>query len=386
MLRIAQKTTNYYQAKGDISMHAVSLDIEEKNRRWNNIRRAIEKNGLDALLIVSDGHLERRGSIRYVTNGLAGTKLMWHYVLFPLKGEPIALNVREGWVEDRRTLPIRGGWVPESEHYGPAIAKIIQELNLEKGKIGIEGDFMPVPAYQKMVKELPEATFQPSNIIHELKRIKSPAELQLVKRGVEVMDKAFEACLEYARPGRTWNDVTSHICRTLYHWGAEDIGGYPLSRSTKIIQSGDSYNFYPEFQAAGGYWIQMGRVISFGEPSKELREAWELNIKAQQRGAEKLRPGYTGGDVMRAINEALKGSKYTGAPRSSGHAIGLDVLEHPFISLDDETVFEPNMVVSIHPVFFPPVPAFEANADMFIVTEGAPQKLSKFTPEIRIIR
>ena len=60
----------------------------------------------------------------------------------------------------------------------------------------------------------------------------------------------------------------------------------------------------------------------------------------------------------------------------------MDVLEHPFISLDDETVFEPNMVVSIHPVFFPQ-PTFEANADMFIVTEAL-RKIIKFTPEIEL--
>ena len=140
-------------------MLTVSLEIEEKNRRWDNIRRAIEKNGLDTLLIVSDGHLERRGSMRYVTNGLAGTTLMWHYVLFPLKGEPVALNVREGWVEDRRTLPFRGGWVPESEHYGPAIAQIIQELNLEKGKIGIEVTLCLFRLIKRWLKSCPRQHF-----------------------------------------------------------------------------------------------------------------------------------------------------------------------------------------------------------------------------------
>ena len=73
-------------------------------------------------------------------------------------------------------------------------------------------------------------------------------------------------------------------------------------------------------------------------------------MKAQERGAEKLRPGNTGGDVMRAINDALKGSNYAAAPRSSGHAVGLEVLEKPFISPDDETVLEPGMVISVHPV------------------------------------
>lgn len=364
------------------------INFEERDRRWLNIRQALGEKGLDALLVVSDGQLERRGSVRYVSNADAGayTTLMWHYVLFPLKGEPKAINLKGGWIEDSRALPMRGGWVPESGPYASVLLDFVMELNIEKGHIGIEGDFLPLPVYQRLVEELPEATFKTEFIIHKLKRIKSPAELKIVEMGVEVMDKTYEACLDIARPGATWNDITSFVCKTLYQWGAEDIGGYPLSRSTDIIKPGDSYNFYPEAQASGGYWIQFGRLISFGEPKKELREAWDLNIQAQERGAEKLRPGQTGADVMRAINDSLKGSKYAGAPRSSGHAIGLDILEKPYISLDDETMFEPGMVVSIHPVFSPPVDAFEANADMFVVTENKPLKLSKISPEIVVIR
>lgn len=359
------------------------VSLKERDRRWHNIRQALKRNGLHGLLVVSDGHLERRGSMRYVADSRAS--LMWHYVVFPLEGEPIAISVKKGWIEDNRLLPFRGGWVPESEPYAQGIAGVIKELNIEKGHIGIEGDFMPLPAYQGLVKELPDAVFKPSNIVHELMRVKSPEEIEVVEKGVEMVDKAYDACFEFASTGKTWNDITSEVCRVLYHWGAEDIGGYPLSRCTDIIKPGDNYNLYPEAQAPGGYWMQFGRVLSFGEPAKELRDAWEHNMKAQEAGAEKLRPGNTGGDVMRAINHALKGSNYAAAPRSSGHAVGLEVLEKPFISLDDETVIEPGMVISVHPVFSPPVAAFEACADMFVVTEGKPRKLSRITPEIKII-
>ncbi len=359
------------------------VSLKERDRRWHKIRQALEGCGLQGVLIVSDGHLERRGSMRYVSDSHAS--LMWHYVVFPLEGEPLAINVRGGWIKDIRTVPLRGGWVPESEPYAAVVAGVVRELNIEKGQLGIEGDFMPVPVYQRLVKELPDAVFKPCNIVHELMRVKSPEEIEVVEKGVEMVDKTYEACFEFARPGRTWNDITSEVCRVLYHWGAEDIGGYPLSRSTGIIKQGDSYNLYPEAQAPGGYWMQFGRVLSFGEPSKELRDAWEQNIKAQERGAEKVRPGNTGGDVMRAINDALKGSRYAAAPRSCGHAVGLEVLEKPFISLDDETVMEPGMVVSVHPIFSPPIATFEACADMFVVTEGKPRKLSRITPEIKVI-
>ena len=171
----------------------------------------------------------------------------------------------------------------------------------------------------------------------------------------------------------------------LYHCGAEDIGGYPLSRSIGIIQPGDSYHLYPEAQASGGHWMEFGRLISFGEPSRELREAWELDIKAQERGARMLKPGNTGSDVMRAINAVLQGSPYTGASRGSGHGVGLDVIERPLITLDDQTEIKPGMVIAVHPVFAPHPALFEACADMFVVTESMPRKLSRITPEIKII-
>lgn len=363
------------------------IDLTERDGRWLKIKHALGQSGFDALLIVSDGQLERRGSVRYVSNcdGGASATLTWHYVVFPLKGEPVAVNVVGGWIDDRRTLSFRGGWVPESERYAEALADIMRELNLEKGNIGMEGDFFPVPVYQRLAEAFPQATFAQANIVHELKMVKSPAEIEVVEAGVEVVDRVLEACLQFARPGMTWNDITSEISRTLYMLGTEDIGGYPLSRSIDVIGTGDSYNCYPEPQTRGGYWMQFGRVISFGQPSKELSEAWEFNIKAQERGAEKLMPGQTGADVMKAINDSLRGSKYMGAPRSSGHGIGLDILERPYISTDEEMEFVPGMLVSIHPVFAPPFPAFEANADLFIVTEDKPRRLSRIGPEIRVI-
>jgi Xaa-Pro aminopeptidase len=361
----------------------VNASLAERDRRWLNIRRELGRSGLHGLLVVSDGHLERRGSLRYVSDFHAS--LQYRYVLLPLKGEPVGINIKGEWIKDKRMLSFRGGWVPESEPYAKVIADIIKELNIEKGSLGIEGDFLPLPVYQRLVRELPEATFKPSNIIHELKMVKSPEEIKLVEKGVEMVDKAYEACIEFARTGRTWNDITSEVCKVLYQWGAEDIGGYPMARSNNVIKSGDSYNLYPEPQASGGYWIQFGRLISFGEPKKELRAAWELDIKAQERAAEKLRPGNTGADVMKAINDALKGSKYTGAPRSSGHAVGLDIVERPFISLDDETVLQPGMVVANHPIFSPHPEVFEAVGDMFVVTEGKPRKLSRITPEMKVV-
>jgi Xaa-Pro aminopeptidase len=361
----------------------IGPSLGERDRRWSNIRRELENQGLEALLVVSDGHLERRGSLRYVSdvNGM----LRYGYVVFPVKGEPVGIYNKGGWIEDRRPLPFRGGWVVESEPYVSFIADVARELGVEKGRIGIEGDFVPAPVYEGLVKELPDATFGHSDIIHRLKMVKSPDELRIIESGAEMVDKAFAECLEFARPGMTWNDVTCEVYRLLYQAGSEDIGGYPLSRSNAAMGQGDIYNHYPEPQAPGGYWMQFGRLFSLGEPDKKWQTAWELDMKVLEKGAEVLRPGNTGADVMRAINESLKGTPYTGADRGSGHGAGLDIIERPFIALDDETILEPGMVVAIHPVLAPPPDVFEACADLFVVTEGKPRKLSKVTPELKVL-
>lgn len=369
-------------------MEGGNLSLEERNRRWLNIRREMARSGLDGLVVLGDGHHLRRGSHRYVSDRFVPG--MYAYVVFPVKGEPIAIegyafDVRKEWIKNIRVSPLRGGWVPESEPYAPIISDAIRELNFETGNIGIEGDFMPWAAYQRLVKELPKATFKPSNIIHELKMVKSPEELKFVEKGVEMVEKAYERCLEFARPGKTWNEISAELVKSLYLMGKEDLFDMPLSRSTSIIKNGDFYFAFLEVQGPGGFWIQFGRVVSFGEVKKELRDAWELTLKAQKRGAEKLRPGNTGADVMKAINDALKGTKYTGSVRGSGHGCALDILEKPFITLDDETVLKPGMVIVIHPIFSPLIAAHPPVCDMFVVTEGEPRNLSKIPPDLKVI-
>ncbi len=359
--------------------------LEERDIRWTNIRRNMEQSDIDGLIVISDGHWERRGSLRYVSD--VNTATMYSYVVFPLIGDPIAINIRkQNWINNIRSLSLRGGWVPESEPYALSIAEIIKELNLEQAYWGIEGDFIPAAVYQRLIKELPKATFRFVNIIHEIKLIKSSEEIKLVEMGVAMVDQACETCLEVAQSGKTWNGISSKVSKTLYDLGIEDIGGYPLPRSIKTIKSGDTYLLYPEIQAPGGYWIQFGRLVSFGAPDKNIQKAWELGIEAQSRGAEKLKPGNTGSDIAKAINDALKGSGYTGASRGSGHAVGLDVLEKPFITVDDKNIFKPGMVISIHPILEPSPPfASVSIADVYIVTEKGSRKLSQITPEIKII-
>jgi len=369
-------------------MEKKGVSLQERDRRWANIRREMAQRGLDGLIVVSDGHVERRGAMRYVAD--VGAAVMYHYVVFPLKGEPIGINLKGGWIKNIKPLPLRGGWVPESGPYAPVIADAIKELNMEKGNIGIEGeiewDFIPSPVYQRLVKDLPKATLKPSTIIHELKRVKSPEELKFIEEWAENVDKACETCFKFAKPGTTENEISSEMCRQFYQMGMEDIHGFPLPRSTRILNPGDNVLLYPETQGPGGYWLHFGRMLAFKKPKKEVQDLWDFCLQAQKRGVEKLRPGNTGGDVMKAVNEALKGTPYIGSARGSGHGMGLDVLEKPFITFDDETVLKTNMTIGLHAILgSSTVPMYVQIADTYIITDGEPRILSKIPKEIKVL-
>ena len=90
-------------------------------------------------------------------------------------------------------------------------------------------------------------------------------------------------------------------------------------------------------------------------------------------------------DISHAVQAYVEKDGFSVVRDFVGHGVGLDIIERPFISLDDETVLKPGMVVAIHPVLTPHPEFFEACADMFVVTDGKPYRLSKVSPEIKII-
>ena len=365
----------------------IPADFAERDRRWKNVQREIIAQGLDAIIVVSDGHFSRRANFRYITNCLDHAHEGWHFAIIPAEGKITALNCNDGWLEDenRRSVPYRGTWLPETELYAKYLIEILLEKGLEKAKIGIDNDYIPWTIYRNLLWAMPNAMFVDSNIVMKLRNIKSPYEIEHIHKSAAMLDNGYEALLKKAHLGMTWNQVTSLVTEEIFASGGEVLGGFELSRSNEIIGRGDTYVYYPEMGGSMGYWVQMGRVAAFGESDKSLEEDWELNIKAQTAAAELLRPGYTGSDVAQAVADVLKGSRYEAAARSSGHGMGLSGPERPWISADDQTQIVPNMLVVIHPAVNPKHPKFQGNAETYLTTCGAPVKLSKHGAELRVI-
>ncbi len=364
-----------------MSLDMYRLSLEERDRRYKNIRELMGEEGLDGLIMIADAHDDRCGFVRYVS--LFGVKNRYGFIVFPMKGEPAFVGARApmvrhlGWITKVREGHGQGVL---STDYAKELGDTAEEFNLGKGTIGIAGwEWFPAPVYDTLSKRFPKATFKPATELMEKARmVKSLEELTLVQRSMAVADRSFATIVKTLKPGVTEFELMAEIFRTIKSEGNEDCicltpGLMPTNR---IYKRGDRIGTGLELNVTGGYWVhQPGRIVCLGEPPKEFRDVYETAVNVQKQAAEQLRPGKTPVDVCKACVEA------GGTP--VGHGMGLDVSEEPWLTPDDKTVFKAGMIIAMHHK----VGNKEYSAslcDLYLITEMAPRNLSKIPPDLII--
>ncbi len=128
-----------------------------------------------------------------------------------------------------------------------------------------------------------------------------------------------------------------------------------------------------------GYCSDFGRTIFVGEPDDEFAHAYELVIEAQTAGMAAVKPGVTAAAVDRATRRVIEEAGYGKWFRHrTGHCIGLDVHEYPFISEEDETPLQPGMTFTIEPSIFRPGVVGARIEDVIVCEAGGARKLNRY--------
>jgi Xaa-Pro dipeptidase len=124
-----------------------------------------------------------------------------------------------------------------------------------------------------------------------------------------------------------------------------------------------------------GYQSDLTRTYVFGEPSARQREIWDLEKRATEAAFAAARLGATCESVdaaARAVIEAAgfgPGYAVPGLPHRTGHGVGLDVHEEPYIVKGDRTPLAPGMCFSNEPMIVLPETFGIRLEDHFHVTE-----------------
>lgn len=382
---------------------------EEIKGRWKKIRELMFSRGIECLVIggTTGNHKAWYGDIRYVSNWIN-----WfddEYCVFPLQGEP-SLHVWTGghgeWTKKvsviQEIIPgSRAGIWPQ---YVPDIVKKIKSLGLDKATIGIVTlRRFPAFVYLGLVKNLPDATFvEAGEILAACRVVKSPAELEYVRKAGECADKGFVAMANAAKVGVNKYKLAAECERAMVEAGAElgsfnlfnpkqwpDGSGLPHGGDNRPLQKGDII-FNEITPCFGGYFGHLCRPISLGKPPADFTEILAIFKEMYRIGRENFRAG----NILTEVD--AKVSKYALSKRPFSHATAM------FQNMT-EMVTWPNhphrgelkvgMAFAIHPSTAAPESERKQNkghsghivGDVCIVTEGEAESVSKLPMEVTVV-
>lgn len=241
------------------------------------------------------------------------------------------------------------------------IAGIVKRKKLKK--IGFEPAWLNLEQHQKLKDLLPSgASLQPvPGVIETLRMIKSPAEIDMIRKSVRVNSEAYARTLRRVRFGMRERDIAAELDYQMRLHGAEKPAfdtivaagvrtALPHAQPTGRRLEENDLLLIDMGACLDGYMSDMTRMAFLGIPPKRVQTLYDAVLDAQSAGIDAVRPGVTSGQLDSAARNVLK---KRGLDRqfvhSTGHGLGLEIHESPRIGKKDKTVLRTGMVITIEP-------------------------------------
>jgi Xaa-Pro aminopeptidase len=237
----------------------------------------------------------------------------------------------------------------------------------------------------------PESVVSAEPVMNGMRRIKTPAELELMTKACAIVDKVMAAVEPKVRPGITELELGAEVSYQMKVAGSRtesfdtavwSMGPLDERDATERISQqplragmGVSFDFG---SVVDGYCSDFGRTIHVGEPSEEYQRVYDMVMAAQAAGIAAVRPGVTAAEVNTATRQVIEDGGYGAWFRHrTGHCIGLDVHELPYISEEDTTPLEEGMTFTIEPSVFWPGHVGVRVEDVILCTADGGRKINE---------
>jgi Xaa-Pro aminopeptidase len=391
---------------GSSSRPPLSFSGAERERRTAALQEILRELELDVLVLAGADYRGHKGILRWVAD----------YNLVHRYGFAVVAPDREPELVLPQNLAMgrRGGWdlpIRFERDLRTGLPAALRELGTMR-RIGIVGlrQVMKVEDYLGLRTAFPDAELVDAQDAFERARArKSPEEIEGARESTRIAEECFDRLLEIVEAGITEREVGAAMYERCYALGGEDplfLSMYPERAGNgrvegrfgppddRVLREGDVLVFSFELVGRLGYWMELARMVAFGEPD-ELTTRMNAAVSAGlDAGALAMRPGMRPDEVQRAILDAVASH---GARSSywSGHGIGQDVIEEPWLGLDvvqdrdvpSEWELEEGMVLSNHP-YAVDLDGLAAGymANTYVVRAGGGEALSDRPLDLYVVR
>lgn len=362
-------------------------------KRLPRIQDALRRHGFDALAVVPGSNL------RYLAGLTLHAGLRLTVALTPVEGQP-ALVVPG--LEHARVAETAGAtfrYYPWNDDEGPgnALARAVHDTGLRQGSVvGIEHTVMRVFELRALEQALSGAQFVDATpLLAELRMVKDAAELEAMRVAVQVIEETLRQIVTQVRAGMRERDIADLWERAIRAAGCQPafettVASGPNSANPhhtsgeRALQDGDMVVF-DGGAVYQGYASDITRTFAVGHPSDEMRRVYNLVLAANAAGREAAaQPGATGESIDTAARQVIERDGY--GPffiHRTGHGIGLDVHEPPFIVVGSRAPLPVGATFTVEPgIYLRGVGGVRIEDDIVITADGA-ESLTTFPRELQ---
>ncbi|MFG1806925.1 M24 family metallopeptidase [Streptomyces sp. NPDC049040] len=346
-------------------------------------RKATADAGVDALL-VSPG-----ADLRYLTGYQALPLERLTCLVVPAEGDPFlvvpALEQPAAHASPAGALGLEITGFAETDD---AYAMIARRLPPGVRRFAVD-NHMWAEKLLAFQAALPEAqACLAADVLTELRMRKSPAEVAALRRAGAAIDRVHRRMGEWLRAGRTEREVGKDIADAIVAAGHVTVdfvivGSGPNSASPhhevsdRVIRAGDPVVVDIGGTTADGYCSDSTRTYAVGEPPAAFRELYEVLLRAQTAQTDAVRPGITAEELDAVGRDIITAAGYgEHFIHRTGHGIGMESHEEPYIVAGSRRALAPGMVFSVEPGIYLPGTFGARIEDIAVCTEAGGERLN----------
>jgi Xaa-Pro aminopeptidase len=393
------------------AQHKYDSLASEIAKRLQATRRLMAERGFDALLVY--GNNKVNGSIRYLTDYFpdrAGWISLSPSETSIVEGAAALVSSKSGTVllVDPGLMPTRDihverimGGAGFSARKGDGLsAQNIVKLLKDEGnvrRIGIETfDKFPAPLFLEMRDALPGVEFVRSTVVEELRLVKSPYDLAMIREAARSADAAHIAVAEILGRGKPIYELelireAERVMRNRDPMYEDSCTGSPslicsgttyggallhLADAAKMINRGDIVHWDLALRYAG-YPVDSSRTRSIGPMAAEHRRIYEVSLEIHAAVVAAAKPGIAAFDLVSLGERVAQKGGCTLWNSFMGHGLGWDIHERPDMGIEELPLAE-NMILAIEPRLAIDNRFLVGNEDMVQVTPAGGVSLTTF--------
>jgi Xaa-Pro aminopeptidase len=271
--------------------------------------------------------------------------------------------------------------------------EIVADMIPPTGRVAI-GDHTWAVFLLRLQERLAGARFSSATpITSSLRMRKEPAEIELLRRAAHATDRVAARLVDVRMSGMTerqlsrvvgaWTVEEGHDVDTFKIVASGPNGASPHHEPTdRVIEEGDMVVIDFGGRLAG-YCSDMTRIFVVGQATPEQAEVHDVVQVAQRTAVDAVRPGVAAAEIDEAarsvIEEAGYGDHFI---HRTGHGIGLEGHEEPYIIETNQSPVEPGMAFSIEPGIYLPGRFGVRIEDIVVVTEDGVEPLNRADHEL----